>query len=216
MKSNLVVTQLLAAVTVAFSAFSAEPGGEAVRADSPQCAASFSVRLVEAQQAIVAQEAYMRAYERVMPWYRANCGLLPEIDRIVHNVTEKYAFVCDSRVRGRPAELTIKFLSEHQTALAVSAFQAHAAENVACVPHDPVSLDLSEPAEPAPEANPRQRQVFQLQSTLRHLAITCHGSQGAKAARCAASRTQAEKRLAALSAEGETSPSASGPSAAKQ
>jgi hypothetical protein len=162
---------------------------------------------------MLAQEAYMRAYNRVMPFYKANCGLMPEIDRIVHNVKEKYAFICDSRVRGRPPELTIKFLAEHQTPLPVSAFQAHAAENALCAAHDPVSLDLTDSPEAPAEATPRQRQTWQLQSTLRRLAVSCYGAQGVKAARCSLTRAQSEKQLAALGSEavattaGEASPS---------
>jgi hypothetical protein len=205
MRSNFLVASLIAIVTVTVGVASAEPSPEAATpAADAQCGTSFQVRLVEAQQAILAQEAYMRAYDRVMPWYKANCGLLPEIDRIVHNVKDKYAFTCDSRVRGRPAELSIKFLTEHQAPLPVSAFQAHAAENAQCAAQDPVSLDLSEPPEPLTEATPRQVQVFQLQSTLRRLAVTCHGAQGAKAARCAASRAQNEKLLSRLTAEAAT------------
>jgi hypothetical protein len=147
------------------------------------------------------QVAYMRAYNRVMPWYKANCGLMPEIDRIVHNVKDKYAFICDSRVRGRPAELTSKFLSEHQSALPVSAFQPHAAENTQCAPHDPVSLDLSEAPEPIADATPRQRQIWQIQWALRQQSVSCYGAQGVKAARCSASRAQSEKQLSALTAE---------------
>lgn len=100
-----------------------------------ECAASYPERLVDAQHAIAEQAAYMVEWRRVMPWFEQHCRFLTELERAVRKVDDPAAFVCDTN-KGRPRELTSRYVAEHSAPADVVLFQEIVGDNDRCAPYD--------------------------------------------------------------------------------
>jgi hypothetical protein len=66
-----------------------------------------------------------------MPWFNAHCRVLEEIEIVARHLDDPWSFVCDTE-RGRPRELTPRFVEQHQALADVHVFETHAAENDRC------------------------------------------------------------------------------------
>ena len=100
-----------------------------------ECAASYPERLVDAQHAITEQAAYMADWQRAMPWFEQHCRFLTELERAVRKVDDPAAFVCDTS-KGRPRELTSRYVAERSAPLDVVIFQEIVHDNDRCAPYD--------------------------------------------------------------------------------
>lgn len=99
-----------------------------VRADDAECAATFPVRLADAQHAVLEHEAFMVEYEKARPaveWFEAHCRFLNELELAARKVDDPNAFVCDAKAKGRPKNLTAELVMTYATIPSSSSYQEH-------------------------------------------------------------------------------------------
>jgi hypothetical protein len=104
-------------------------------ANAETCAASWEERLADFRAAIPAQQRYMKAYNRVMPWFYEHCRWLSELEVAIRKLDDTASFVCDTK-KGRPKELTSDFALEHQGPEHASIFIEYFEANRLCQDFD--------------------------------------------------------------------------------
>lgn len=129
----------IAAITLlAATTANADPPKWQNEANADTCSESFPARLADFRQSVVAQQRYMREYERVMPWFDEHCRWLSELEIAIRKIDDPAAFVCDTR-KGRPKGLTSEFALDHQGPRTVENFVDDAAANTWCHLYDAAS-----------------------------------------------------------------------------
>lgn len=151
-----------------------------------KCSASFNARLAEARAAIASKQAYDKELKK-MDWWSEHCRFLSPLEIGIRKLDDPNSFVCDTQ-KGRPPGLTTKFVLEHGVGLGYEQWQTHSEENLACQSHDPISLWLVVPPEPATEEgdllSKRKHQLWQMWEISHVMAIRCYGSKGTAALKC--------------------------------
>lgn len=89
-------------------------------------------------------EAWNAEFDRVMPWFEANCSFLDDVGRSAAREPSQWAFRCRPGATGRPTGLSESWLAKYTDRITVSdaVGEAKAETNKSCATlgEDPVPL----------------------------------------------------------------------------
>ena len=100
------------------------------------CATSFPERLRDARSAYAHVAAYMKEWQKGMPWFDEHCRYLSELEIAVRKLDDPNAFVCDPKAKGRPTILTAAYVASHSNPIEVWQEQEYLRIDDLCEPHD--------------------------------------------------------------------------------
>lgn len=103
--------------------------------DAEECESTYPARLADAKRAIHEHRMYEIEYARAMPWFFEHCRMLSSLERAIRKIDDPAAFVCDTK-KGRPRELTTRYVATHSAPLGLAIFMRYAHADDECEAHD--------------------------------------------------------------------------------